>query len=494
MTRLSSPRLIVGMVCAILALLTLSLSSAQSEPATLRNPLTISGPDPWLTYYDGYYYLATTTGGSTLNMRRSPTLAGLKTASPIHIYQETDPSRCCNMWAPEFHLLEGPDGPRWYYYYSAGTSGTLDNQRTHVLESAGTDPMGPYSYKGRLFDPGMDTWAIDGSILQLNDALHFLFSSWVGPNQVLFIAPMSDPWTLNGPRVQIAAPEYDWEKSGLNVTEGPVALQHDGRTFIIYSGSFCATPDYALGMLTYNGGDPLDAASWVKSPEPLFQRSDANGVFGPGHNGFFKSPDGTEDWIVYHANDSEVGVCDDQRTTRVQKFTWNADGTPNFGVPVALDEAIAAPSGDTGIDPLPDITAGVTRLQGYGLDAFLRHVDEAVRLDFAPSPLQDSWFFIHPGLADDEAISIEAANRPGFFLRHQGMAVIFAPNDGSAEFAEAATWWRRPGLADDTWLSLEAFSQPGSFLGQRFGVTALAELATITSERARADATFLEVK
>src|SRR5690606_40308924 len=61
--------------------------------------------------------------------------------------------------------------------------------------------------------------------------------------------------------------------AGLNVNEGPVALHHNGRTFIIYSASYCATPDYKLGMLTYTGGDPLSADSWVKHPEPVFQRS-----------------------------------------------------------------------------------------------------------------------------------------------------------------------------------------------------------------------------
>jgi GH43 family beta-xylosidase len=100
-------------------------------------------------------------------------------------------------------------------------------------------------------------------------------------------------------------------------------------------------------MLTYNGtGDPLNSASWVKSANPVFQRSNANGVYGPGHNGFFKSPDGTEDWIVYHANNSASGGCDMNRTTRAQKFTWNADGTPNFGTPVALGVTLTAPSGE----------------------------------------------------------------------------------------------------------------------------------------------------
>jgi GH43 family beta-xylosidase len=99
-------------------------------------------------------------------------------------------------------------------------------------------------------------------------------------------------------------------------------------------------------MLTYNGGDPLSSSSWVKSPDPVFQRSNANNVYGPGHNGFFKSPDGTEDWRGYHANDSAGSGCDMNRTTRAQQFTWNADGTPNFGTPVALGVPLTAPSGE----------------------------------------------------------------------------------------------------------------------------------------------------
>jgi GH43 family beta-xylosidase len=63
-------------------------------------------------------------------------------------------------------------------------------------------------------------------------------------------------------------------------------------------------------------------------------------------DGFFKSPDGKEDWIVYHANDSVSGACDIHRTTRIQKFTWNSDGTPNFGEPLSLDTNVVVPSGE----------------------------------------------------------------------------------------------------------------------------------------------------
>jgi hypothetical protein len=30
----------------------------------------------------------------------------------------------------------------------------------------------------------------------------------------------------------------------------------------------------------------------------------SNGAYGPGHNGFFLSKDGTQNWLVYHANSS----------------------------------------------------------------------------------------------------------------------------------------------------------------------------------------------
>jgi GH43 family beta-xylosidase len=114
----------------------------------------------------------------------------------------------------------------------------------------------------------------------------------------------------------------------------------------VFSASHCSTPEYKLGLLTYNGGDPLQQSSWVKSSQPIFQRNNAAGVFGPGHNGFFKSPDGTEDWIVYHANSSANGGCDMNRSTRAQKITWNADGTPNFGTPVGAGTRIPVPSGE----------------------------------------------------------------------------------------------------------------------------------------------------
>ncbi len=489
--RLWSTASIIGVLLVMLTLLSVPLTFAQDDPHTFHNPLNASaGDDPWLTYYDGYYYLATTTWTSELYMRKSATLSGLKVAKPELIYKETEPSRCCNMWAPEFDLLDGPDGKHWYFYYTAGTAGSFDNQHSHVLESAGTDPMGPYTYKGRLFDQANDGWSIDGGILQLNDKLYFLFSSWVGNLQSIFIAPMSNPWTISGTRVVISKPTLPWEQVGTPVNEGPVALQHEGKTFIVYSASFCGTPDYKLGLLTYNGGDVLNADSWVKNPEPVFQRSDENGVFGPGHNGFFTSPDGKESWIVYHANSRVGDVCLPTRTTRVQKFTWNDDGSPNFGVPVSNIMDIPNPSGDDGVDPLPQfVREPALRFKAFDAPTkYINHFTGRGKVSPLGEPALDFEFALVKGLADPNAVSFEAVGRPGYYLINRNGTVWLAMYEDSDDFRAAATYIQKPGLASADDASFEAFGQAGAYL---FHQGNLLNVKTLTTDEEKVAATFI---
>jgi hypothetical protein len=210
---------------------------------------------------------------------------------------------------------------------------------------------------------------------------------------------MSNPWTISATRSRISWPTLAWEQVGSpDVNEGPEILQRNGKTFLIYSASYCGTPDYKLGMLTYTGTNPLSASSWTKNPNPVFQKNTAGGVYGPGHNGFFKSPNGTEDWIVYHATTNSAGNCGTGRTTRIQKFTWNADGTPNFGTPFALNTAITLPAGDPG-------TGGATfyrltnRNSGKVMDVQQPNTSDGAKIgQYAANgqPWQD-WQFIDKG-------------------------------------------------------------------------------------------------
>jgi GH43 family beta-xylosidase len=102
-------------------------------------------------------------------------------------------------------------------------------------------------------------------------------------------------------------------------------------------------------MLTHVGGDVMEPRSWKKSPTPVFSRyTGAEGaVYGPGHNGFFKSPDGREDWMIYHGKEASEYTYRG-RSARAQRFRWRTDGTPDFGRPIPRDIPLRVPSGERG--------------------------------------------------------------------------------------------------------------------------------------------------
>lgn len=311
--------------------------------ATFTNPVREHAADPWVVCRNGVYYMTNTTGGGVV-VRKSLTLAGLGAAPDVPVWRAGGPGNekyTRDVWAPELHFLNG----RWYVYYCA-TDGPDPNRRVFVLRADTDDPQGAYTFKGKLAATDSDDYAIDPTVYQAPRGRLFLLWSGRPPGgeQTIYIAPMSDPWTVSGPRVSLSTPDLDWERHGWPVNEGPEVLRHGGRTLVFYSGSGYTTPDYALGMLVNSDGNMLNPASWAKSPVPVFgQYHGPDGaVEGTGHNGFFKSPDGTEDWIMFHGRDPGKPA----RHAYAQRFGWAADGTPEFGPAVPRGVALAAPSGE----------------------------------------------------------------------------------------------------------------------------------------------------
>jgi GH43 family beta-xylosidase len=326
---------------------------AQKPQQTFTNPLLPSGADPWVIHQGGYYYY-TNTNGSKLVIMKTKNLAELASAEKKTIWEPPpNTMHSKEIWAPELHYINH----KWYMYYAAD-DGNNNNHRLYVLENASADPLtGDWTFKGKVSD-ATDKWAIDGSLFSHKGQLYMIWAGWEGDEngqQDIFIAKMKNPWTIKGKRKKISSPLYEWEKHGdlhdpnnpphVNVNEGPEILKHDNQLFLIYSASGCWTDFYALGMLTASANSNLlDARSWKKSLTPVFQQSVVNGVYAPGHNSFFKSPDGKEDWIVYHANSKPGQGCGGFRSPRMQKFTWNENGTPNFGIPVKENVPLAIPS------------------------------------------------------------------------------------------------------------------------------------------------------
>src|SRR5947209_11991121 len=83
--------------------------------STLVNPLLPSGPDPWITQRNGFYYYMNTTG-SSLVIRKTRSIAALATGETKTVWRApaTGPySR--DIWAPELHWVRG----KWYIYFAA---------------------------------------------------------------------------------------------------------------------------------------------------------------------------------------------------------------------------------------------------------------------------------------------------------------------------------------------------------------------------------------
>lgn len=367
---------------------------------TFKNPVFMPMPDPYIYRYDNgssATYYPCKSNGNGINLGKTNRLTSWGGTKEVwHLPSNSTAWNRANLWAPELHRVNG----KWYIYYAAGWPsgessaqgyGDYGTQRTGVLECTSDDPYnGTWIDKGMIFTGDADDlekyrengnvattldndYAIDMTVFELNEQLYAIWSGNDSQGkQRLYIAPMVNPYTIETARIRLAYPQYSWELETSDLLEGPAMLFNPDRTklFCVYSCCQSTTKAYKLGMLELDltdksKNDPLVPDNWTKSMNPVFTRCDNysikfnpyadepqnelgmkyGGVNGVGHNTFTKSPDGTEDWIVYHVKRySESGW--DNRDAFIQMFSWDEHGRPVFGTPVGWQEEIAVPSGE----------------------------------------------------------------------------------------------------------------------------------------------------
>lgn len=318
---------VTPMLAAIAGVL-FALAAQAQTPATMH-PLLPTGPDPWVTQRDGVYYY-TSTEGNRISLRKTTDMTRLADATPVVVWRPpAEGGNSHSIWAPELHFLDG----KWYLYYSASDKAHDDDAHRHVwvLENASADPT-----QGEWIDKGMlktHLTGIDGTVFDHAGKRYFVYSAYVDDHSDLIIAPMSNPWTLGEPQVDIAHPTYAWEmQGGRKILEAPEFIEGPkGEVFLTYSASACWSDGYSLGLLSAKANaNLLDPASWRKSPTQALSSSPAHGFYAPGHNGFFKSPDGKQDWIIFHANGGPDWKCTARRAPYIMPFSWNDKGEPDF--------------------------------------------------------------------------------------------------------------------------------------------------------------------
>jgi GH43 family beta-xylosidase len=478
--RRNAVRLLLAMLVALAACLVGPGSPAQaavpdSPAVTYTNPIAEKRADPHIfKHTDGYYYFtATVPEYDRIVLRRATTIQGLSTAAEVTIWtKHTSGAMGAHIWAPEIHFIDG----KWYVYFAAGSTSDVWAIRMYVLEGTGANPLtATWAEKGQI-KTTWESFSLDATTFVVN-GVRYLAWAQRNPsednNTSLFIAKMSNPWTISGTPAELSQPTLSWETVGYKVNEGPALIQHGSKVFMTYSAS-ATDANYCLGMLTASAtADLTNPASWTKSPTPVFQTSAATSQYGPGHNSFTVSEDGKSDILVYHDRSYKdiTGdpLNDPNRRTRVQKVYWKADGTPDFGIPVA-----------DGVTP--------QRLSSYNFaDRFIRHWEYRARIEANVSPLADSQFRVVTGLAGTGTVSLESTNFPGYFLRHKNFEVWVEKNDGTSAFASSASFYRRAGLADSAGVSYESYNYAGRYVRHYNYLLYVQALSTSTD---RADATF----
>ncbi len=286
------------------------------------------GQDPWVVAHDGALLLVQSAGGDRrIVIKRFADLEHMDRNTETVIWAPGGDSR--QIWAPELHEIDG----RWYVYFTA-SDGRAANHRMYALVA--DQPLGPYRLLGPVRDADHDVWAIDLTVFRHAGRLYAVWSGWEGPadgaSQNLYIAPMSDPWTISGERRCLSRPEHAWEMSVAPINEGPEIVRRPGsdRMFMIYAADASWTQAYKMGLLEWTGGDVADPSSWIKLPRPWFT--------GGGHGCVVDTPAGAQ--LVYHRKLSgDPGWAD--REIRSAAVDWDAAGYPVV--------RMAPPSGGTAI-------------------------------------------------------------------------------------------------------------------------------------------------
>ena len=308
---------------ALFCLFATLICACSGYAQTASNPI-LHHADPFISFHpvNGNYLLLASTNRDIF-IWSGPTVP---TVSEEHLVFRT-PEDMREVWSPTLWAI----GDHWWIYFTAREAGR--EHAIYALESDTSDPLGSYSLRGEL---NLGRPAIDPSLLRVNGAAYLMFVTVDRGRNEIHAIRMASPTQTLGKEALLAKPKYPWEKgagttSSSGIVEGPTALSHAGKTFIVYSGSDTNTPVYCLGMLTYKGGDPLKRRSWDRSARPVFSASPVSGIYGPGR-GTFAEGAGGEYWLLYAAK-SEPNAPPRGRAIRAQRFTWRTDGTPDFGVP-----------------------------------------------------------------------------------------------------------------------------------------------------------------
>lgn len=306
-----------------------------------NEPWILQRADPYVyRHTDGtYYFTASVPKYDRIVLREADCIANLETAEEVTIWEKHESGPMSeHIWAPELHYVQG----KWYIYFAGGEKEDIWKIRPYVLECEGQNPMRDHWRElGKMQRADEDefsfeAFSLDATVFEDAGNYYYVWAEKVGVGKQisnLYIAKMESAHKLSTVQVLLTTPDYDWERVGFWVNEGPGVVKHDGKIFLTYSASDTGVA-YCVGMLTAeSGSDLLDPLSWKKERYPVLRTDESKGIYGPGHNSFTKDEAGN-DIMVYHAR-TEAKIegnplYNPNRHAHLMQVRWDADGRPVF--------------------------------------------------------------------------------------------------------------------------------------------------------------------
>ncbi len=282
--------------------------SAATAATHYTNPIagSITMGDPFILVHEGRFFLYGTTAVNE----------GFKCWSSTNLLNWTDHGLAFResetswggktFWAPEVFRYRN----RFFMVYSCEPA-TNTSFAARICLAVSDQPTGPFKeLRAPLFDNG---WScIDGHIFVDADGTPYLYFAKVGvipppPRRYLSgivygVRLKADLSGIEGEPVLCTQADQPWElpESGRSrCNEGAFVFKARNTYYLTYSANHYAEPFYGIGYATSKS--PL--GPWTKSTtNPLVAQDKARGISGPGHNCVIHSPDGKEQFVVYHTH------------------------------------------------------------------------------------------------------------------------------------------------------------------------------------------------
>ncbi|OLS33390.1 LamG-like jellyroll fold domain-containing protein [Bacillus sp. MRMR6] len=302
--------------------------------------------------------------------------------------------------------------------------------------------------------PNMGGWRwnnIDPTVFIDDDGQAYLY--W--GNTYLYYAKLKDNMIELDGEIQ----RVDIDGMPGSFTEAPWLHKYEDKYYLTFASNWpedivYAVSDSPSGPWTY-AGELMDATEGTGTNHPAILEFNNKSYF------------------VYHTAALPTGG-DYRRSVAIEELHYNPDGTIQKMIPTA-----------SGIYAEPQW------IQASGDDNYVYHQNGSIIVDSLVEDSYDNQWFIAPGLANngEKYISIQAENRPGYYLTRQGSNIVLKKNDGTQEFKEQATFRVVSGLSNSGEKSLQAYEDDQLFMIQNednsLGV------ATPQSEAEKERATFI---